>query len=151
MLTELQQNADDFVWNYIRSPQDLGERRRAAMQLFTEDYDLGKEQDRYQAQSLPQLSFDDAEFDIALSSHFLVLYSDHLSLEFHRQSIREMLRVAKEVRIFPLLKIGGQPSQHVDVLAAELRSDEYSVECHKVNYEFQRGGDTMMRIYRSTH
>lgn len=146
MLAELQQNADDFVWSYIRSPQDLGERRRAAMQLFIGDYDLGKEQGRYRAESLPQLSFADAEFDLALSSHFLFLYSDHLSLEFHRQSLHEMLRVATEVRIFPLLKVGGQPSQHVDVLAAELRSDEYSVQFCKVDYEFQRGGDTMLRV-----
>jgi SAM-dependent methyltransferase len=148
MLTELEQNADDFVWNYILSPQDLGSRRRTAMQLFIEDYASGKKQGRYRAESLPWLSFDDGEFDLALSSHFLFLYSDHLSLEFHREAIREMLRVAHEVRIFPLLKVGGQMSQHVEVLAAELRTDEYTVICPKVDYEFQRGGDTMMRIFR---
>ncbi|HEX8235718.1 MAG TPA: hypothetical protein VF600_07150 [Abditibacteriaceae bacterium] len=150
MLAELQQNAHDFVWTYIRSPHDLGNRRRVAMQLFIKDFDRGKQEGRYRAESLPWLSFSDGAFDLALSSHFLFLYSDHLSLEFHRESIREMLRVAREVRIFPLLKVGGQPSQHVEVLAAELRNDEYSVQCQRVAYEFQRGGDTMMRICRPT-
>jgi SAM-dependent methyltransferase len=148
MLEKLQQNADDFVWNYIQSPQDLGERRRAAMQLFTQDLEAGKREGRYRAESLPWLGFSDDEFDLALSSHFLFLYSDHLTLEFHRESIHQMLRVAREVRIFPLLKVGGQPSEHVEVLAAELRQGEYSVECRRVDYEFQRGGNIMMRISR---
>jgi SAM-dependent methyltransferase len=151
MLSEVQQNANDFVWNYIRSAQDLGERRRAAMQIFIEDFDRGKREGRYLVESLPWLSFSDGEFDLALSSHFLFLYSDHLSLDFHRESLREMLRVAREVRIFPLLKVGGQPSQHIAVLAAELRKDEYSVELCRVDYEFQRGGDTMLRIFRHRH
>jgi hypothetical protein len=148
MLMELEQNADDFVWNYIRSPQDLGNRRRAAMQIFLEDYEAGKSEGRYHAESLPWLSFSDREFDVALSSHFLFLYSDHLSLEFHRESIQEMLRVAREVRIFPLLKVGGEPSQHVQVLADELRTEGYSVTCRKIDYEFQRGGNHMMHIFR---
>jgi hypothetical protein len=59
-----------------------------------------------------------------------------------------MLRVAGEARIFPLLKVGGAPSPYVEPIAAELRAREYSVEFIKVDYEFQRGGHTMMQIRR---
>lgn len=47
------------------------------------------------------------KFDIALSSHFLFFYSAQLSAEFHLQALREMLRVAREVRVFPLLALDG--------------------------------------------
>jgi len=57
-----------------------------------------------------------------------------------------MCRVANEVRIFPLLDLGGVPSPYVDEITAELQCSGYEVEIQKVQYEFQRGGNQMMRI-----
>ena len=45
---------------------------------------------------------------MALCSHLLFLYSDHLDAAFHRAAIRDLCRVAGEVRIFPLLALGGR-------------------------------------------
>jgi hypothetical protein len=60
-----------------------------------------------------------------------------------------MCRVAAEVRIFPLLALGGARSPLVDLCAAELHDSGFSVAIETVPYEFQRGGNQMMRIRRA--
>ena len=65
---------------------------------------------------------------------------------FHRSSIREMCRVAAEVRIFPLLALGGLESPYVNTTVGELRDSGYDVSIEDVPYEFQRGGNRMMRV-----
>ena len=57
-----------------------------------------------------------------------------------------MCRVANEVRIFPLLALGGQPSPLVEVISDEWERNGFDVSIEPVQYEFQRGGNTMMRI-----
>lgn len=96
-------NRNEFVWSHIKSIRELGNLRMEAMQQFLADYETGKEKGRYKAESLPCLSFSANQFDLALCSHLLFLYSDHLDLDFHINSVREMCRVAREARIFPLL------------------------------------------------
>jgi len=96
---------------------------------------------------LPQIPFRDREFDIAVCSHFLFLYSEQLSEEFHLRSLRELCRVAAETRVFPLLGLGGVKSRHVDMTVSCLRSERYYAVIEHVAYEFQRGGKQMVRIY----
>ena len=62
----------------------------------------------------PSLPFADGSFDLALCSHLLFLYSAQFDEAFHRASIREMCRVAAEVRIFPLLALDGSRSPFVE-------------------------------------
>jgi hypothetical protein len=85
-------------------------------------------------------------FDLALCSHFLFTYSDHLSEEFHLDAILEMCRVAREVRIFPLLKISGEVSPWLQPVIGELVARGYGVERMPVSYEFQKGGNQMLRV-----
>jgi hypothetical protein len=94
---------------------------------------------------LPNLPFSDSSFDLALSSHFLFLYSAQLSEAFHRAAIREMCRVAAEVRIFPLLALGAVPSLMVEPVMEELRGLGFGVLIDDVPYEFQRGGNKAIR------
>ena len=82
--------------------EELGQLRMAAMEEFLLDYDRGKAEGRYVNAELPNLPFQDHIFDLALCSHFLFLYSSTLDGEFHIAAIREMCRVAHQVRIFPL-------------------------------------------------
>ena len=100
VIEQTRKNEGNFVWSSIASVEELRKTRMSAMERFLADYDDGKEQGRYIAAELPVLPFDDGAFDIALCSHFLFLYSDRLSLEFHCESIRQLCRVANEVRIF---------------------------------------------------
>ena len=135
-----------FVWEPISSIEELGRLRMEAMGKFLVDYDRGKEEGRYRSESLPSLSFSDGQFHFALCSHFLFLYSDQLDLEFHIESIREMCRVSKEARIFPLLQLGASPSPHVPAVVDYFEDAGYGVDIVRVPYEFQRGGNQMLRI-----
>ena len=116
------------------------------MQDFLSTYDQGKAEGRYIPGSLPKLDFPNDSFDMALSSHFLLLYTDNLSYEFHHESITEMLRIAKEVRIFPLLDVNAKKSSYVERILKDF--SHCQVEIRRVNYEFQIDGNEFMIIKR---
>jgi hypothetical protein len=116
------------------------------METFLTDFEAGKQRGRYIDAELPNLPFDDSTFGLALCSHFLFLYSEQVPLEFHVAAFHEMIRVATEVRVFPLLALGGQRSPHVAPVSERLRADGYNVSIDQVPYEFQRGGNQMMRV-----
>jgi hypothetical protein len=63
--------------------------------------------------------------------------------------VRELLRVAREVRIFPLLALGSERSPYVDPVMEAMRRDGHDVAIVTVPYEFQRGGNQMLRILNS--
>ncbi len=146
MIYQLKRDRDGFVWKRFADPDDSGKARLKAMELFIADFECGKQQGRYLTGSLPTLPFDDQHFDLALCSHLLFLYSEQLSLEFHLQSVQEMCRVAKEVRIFPLLDLARNRSAHVEPVCEHMKKKGYKVDIQQVDYEFQRGGNQMMKI-----
>lgn len=139
-------NAHEFVWTAIPSLEALGQTRSEAMATFLEDFPAGLAEGRYRAAELPSLPFPDCAFDLALCSHLLFLYGEQLSEEFHCQSIRELCRVATEVRIFPLLELGAVESRHLRPVVGRLQEEGYTAEIVPVPYEFQRGGDRMLRV-----
>jgi hypothetical protein len=148
MVRLVRENAGRFVWNDIASPEALSELRLGAMGLFLKDFEQGKREGRYLDRSLPMLGFEDDAFDIALCSHFLFLYADEFPLQFHVDAALELIRVARDVRIFPLLDLRGEPSPHVDGVVDAMRSRGLQLHREKVTYEFQRGGNEMLRITR---
>jgi hypothetical protein len=139
-------NVESFVWTTIPSVEDLGRVRRAAMDSFLKDFDQAKSDGRYVAAELPELPFRARTFDLALCSHFLFLYSPILSREFHEQAIETMCAAAAEVRIFPLLTYDTEPSPYVEPVVATLRMSGKIVSIERVPYEFQKGGNHMLRI-----
>lgn len=147
IIEQTRRNAHEFVWDReIRTVEELGQLRMAAMQLFLDDYDPGKSAGRYIDSELPSLPFADGTFDIALCSHLVFLYSAQLGESFHRAAVREMCRVAADVRIFPLLALGGNRSPFVDNCIQDMRDTGCDVSLETVPYEFQRGGNQMIRI-----
>jgi hypothetical protein len=144
VLEQTRKNKDEFVWKQIKTVEDLGISRLKAMRQFLEDYPNGN--DRYIAGELPFLPFNDNLFDLVLCSHFLFLYSEQYSVEFHVQSIKEMSRVASEVRIFPLLELGAKKSRHIGKVLKELSECGYAYAIKQVDYEFQKGGNEMLQI-----
>ncbi len=150
IIEQTKRNADNFVWSSIRSIAELRQKRMSAMEFFLQDYDQGKEEGRYVDAELPVLPFEDQSFDTALCSHFLFLYSDGLSFGFHKESIAELCRVATEVRVFPLIDLDLKPSAFVAPIMAALEKDGFMVSVDRVPYEFQRGGNKMLRV-RSTN
>lgn len=147
VISQTRDNKEKFVWNKIRDVDELGRIRMDSMKIFLRDYDTGKSEGRYVHAELPALPFEKNSFDLALSSHFLFLYTGNLTYEFHVKSITDMLRVACEVRIFPLLDVNATRSSYIDKIAEELTGRGYSVKEQIVDYEFQKGGNVMMRIF----
>jgi hypothetical protein len=145
VMEQTRQNAGEFVWSHIHSLEELGRVRMGAMRDFLADYPQGKSAARYIPGELPKLPFPDDEFDLALCSHFLFLYSDHYDCAFHMQSLRELCRVAREVRIFPVMELGSVRSRHVEDVMSELTAEGYQVSIERVSYEFQKGGNEMLR------
>jgi hypothetical protein len=148
MLSLVIRDAHRFVWKHVLTPQALGDLRLSAMRRFLADYDSGRAAGRYLDQSLPHLDFPDDSFDLAVSSHFLFLYSEQFDAPFHVAAIREMFRLAPDVRIFPLLDMTGATSPHLNTVIAELHSLGLVADMVPVNFEFQKGGDRMLRVRR---
>ena len=59
-----------------------------------------------------------------------------------------MLDAAPEARIFPLLDLDGEPSRHVDPVRAALEARGHGAAIERVDYEFQKGGHAMLRVWR---
>jgi len=149
ILKGVQETRDHLVWQDIESPEQLGKIRMAAMRQFLDDFPTGVAAGRYITAELPNLPFDSGEFDLALCAHLLFTYSEQFSLEFHLQSILELCRVAKEVRIFPLLvNFSNDTSPWLEPVMNHLQHQGYTTEIKQVAYEFQKGGNQLLRVYK---
>ena len=148
IINQIKRTPESWVWDYHKSTDALRAHRIEVMERFCRDYETGKQAGRYTAGSLPKLAYPDAHYDIGLSSHFLFLYSEQLDTDFHMSAIAEMLRICKEVRIFPLLTLTQEKSPHIAPVIAELEKLGYRHSIETVNYELQPGGNEMLRICR---
>jgi hypothetical protein len=152
VISQVKCHPERFVWEIFRDPDELGRCRLDAMRRFLEDFERGRREGRYLAASLPDLPFGDGEFRLAVVSHLLFLYSEHLDAAFHIDSALELMRVADEVRVFPLLTLEALWSPHIEAVQRVLEAAGYGVEILIVPYEFQRAegraGSRMMRIHR---
>jgi hypothetical protein len=148
IISQVKCNPPRYVWSYFADPDALGAARLKAMKIFLNDYEHGRVQGRYLPAALPKLHFEENEFDLCLCSHLLFLYSAQLTLDFHVTSLLEMLRVANEIRVFPLLDLDCGRSAHLDSVVARLRSADFQPEIVQVSYEFQKGGGQMLRVKR---
>lgn len=148
IIDQIKATPDDWVWTYHKSPNHLRQNRVRVIEQFLADYEQGKAEGRYQVGMLPELAFADNQFDLALCSHFLFLYSEHYDLQFHQAAIEEMLRVSHEVRIFPLLTLMLERSPYLDAIVQNFQEMGYQVAIETVPYELQKGGNQMLRIWK---
>lgn len=149
IMAQVSKNQGDYVWKNIPDPEALGNIRMTAMRTFLSDYesaeDAAEKTGRYVNAALPTLPFDDAVFDLALCSHYLFLYSEHVNKQQHMLSMKELCRVANEVRVYPLLTLGNNKrSPHLDPVIKALEDDGMTVSLLPVEYEFQKGATEML-------
>lgn len=144
IMAKLQQGADNYIWDSLGSVEQIGEVRMRAMSKFLSDFDVGIREGRYVSASLPTLPFPDSGFDLALCSHYLFLYSDHVDGAAHLASMRELCRVATEVRVFPVVSLDGEASKHLDQVMTALSADGIDVSLQAVSYRFQKGATEML-------
>lgn len=143
---QMRANRADYVWRTFCDIDQLIATRLRAMHAFLEDFASRRKPAKYIAAALPELPFADHRFQIALCSHFLFLYSRTHDFDFHLRSILELLRVAPEVRIFPVLEVSGSTSPWLAPACAALAKRGVSSELVEVDYEVQRGGNRMLRL-----
>jgi hypothetical protein len=148
IINQVKATPEDWVWTYHKSPDELRANRVKALQTFLQDYEDGKANGRYITGELPVLPFAANSFSLALCSHLLFLYSEQLTYDFHVESIQEMLRIAPEVRIFPLLTLMLERSPHLEPVVQLFNDLGYFVAIVTVSYELQRGGNQMLIIRR---
>lgn len=148
VILQVNKNLEHYVWDKFQNVNFLAKIRLDTMEKFLSDYNTGKAQRRYLMESLPHLNFADNQFELCLCSHLLFLYSDKLSLDFHLESILELLRVSKEVRIFPLINLENKPSPYIDIIIQNLLSKGFNIQIQRVDYEFQKGANQMLKVNR---
>ncbi|MBK8807916.1 MAG: SAM-dependent methyltransferase [Bacteroidales bacterium] len=145
VLEQTQNNAANFIWKEFTNPTALVTARLAAMNRFLEDYEQGIREQRYINHELPKkTNFADKQFDLALCSHFLLLYSQ-LGETFHLETITEILRISNELRIFPIIDLNTQKTPLLNSVIAHFEKN-FTVKIVTVEYEFQKGGNEMLVI-----
>ncbi len=145
VMEQMRENTENYVWTNIKNLDDLENRRMSAMRLFLTDYEKGKAEKRYIYHELPEkLPYENNYFDIGLSSHFLLMYT-MLGFDFHISAMTEMLRVCKEIRIFPIVDLDANKSElTADVI--KHFTEIYNVEIKQTKYEFQKGDNKLLVI-----
>jgi len=138
---------DHFKWNYFKDLGELKKHRLNAQNDFIEDYTEYRDK-KYIKGDLNKLPFKDNAFSLILCSHLLFIYDHRLSYDFHLNSINEMIRVADEVRIYPLVKHRAIKSAFVKRIEDDLM-EKADITIEKVNYEFRKGGNQMMKLNRN--
>jgi SAM-dependent methyltransferase len=144
ILAELARNTDQYYWTSFKDPGHLGSVRMSAMNRFLDDFEKGLEDGRYIDASLPELPFFDCEFDLALCSHLLFLYSEQIDVAQHIAALIEMCRIAKEVRVYPLVSLDGRLSPYVPEVLRYFNERDYIAELKPVAYQFQKGASDML-------
>lgn len=133
-------------FSFYRSIERHREHRTEALRQFYEDYNP----DTYHVATLPSLPYDDDDFDLVLSSHLLFVYDDRLDKTFHEKAVEEMLRVGKEVRIFPLVDYKNSRQgleKHLSPYAYHI-AEKFGGEIIEIAFEFQKNARYMMKIQR---
>lgn len=71
-------------------------------------------------------------------------------IAFHEASISEMLRIGKEVRIFPLVDYKNSRVDELENLSALAYqiAEKFDGEIVKVGFEFQKNAGYMLKIKR---
>lgn len=145
VMQQMRENMDNYVWTNIKNLEELENIRMSAMRKFLDDYELGEAEGRYVFHELPnKLPYETGSFDIGLSSHFLLMYTA-LGYDFHVRSITEMLRVCKEVRIFPIVDLDANETDLVKDVIQYFKKSR-NVEIVATDYEFQKGENKLLII-----
>ncbi len=147
-LASIKDNQSAFNLRPFGDLQQLEKDREKRVELFLNDVSQGKKAGRYQRlQQLP-LPFENYQFNLALVCHHLFVNHEEQTLEEHLNLIRELIRVAGEVRIFPLIDKYGQTSNLLGpVLLALQQEDEVASEVKEVPSQIQPTGNAMLRVW----
>ncbi len=146
MVEQVLLEKEHFDFSREGSFEALIKQRRKGLDTFFADYKKGKKENRYVGLTEYKLPFDDFSFDFALSSHYLFALDDQ-DIDFHINVLCELARVAKEVRVFPLIDRYGESSTMLGPVLLGLQKNNYGAEVREVPYHLQASGNAMLRIW----
>ena len=126
-----QVNEDEAYFKEVYDVEAMKQRMYLCAHQFLHDYNSGISDKRYLSGSMNQLPFDGNQFDIVLCAHWL--FAAHGDSHFQNQAIKEFMRVATEVRIFPLMML--------------LQEQGFGVEVREVSFALKPQGNAMLRIW----
>jgi hypothetical protein len=134
--------AQDFAWDQYATPAALIDARQTRIDAFLADFPTGLAEGRY-IDTLPPAP---PHFELALLSH--ALFSEQQDdLDHHLATINQLIHIADEVRIFPLLDQHGQISSLVGPISLALQQQNFGVEIREVTYHLQPNDNAMLRIW----
>lgn len=143
MISQVRPQSQRSVWEWYADPEAFDEARQMALQRFLVDYEIGKQSGRYVPASLPRLPIPDASFDLGLCSHLLFCTRIICRLRITSQPLVNCSELQERSAFFPLLTLLGR------ALPASFNPMRKAAQ-GIVGYEFQRGGDVMLRLSRRT-
>jgi len=145
VMAQLMRNLENYHWTQISSPAELRELRMGAMRRFLDDFEPGRRAGRYVDHTLPdRVGLPDHTYELGLSSHFLLLY-ESLGLDFHLAALDEMLRLCREVRVFPICNLDGKATELAAKVIAHYRRLR-TVEVVPTGYRFQKSTNELLII-----
>jgi hypothetical protein len=150
VMDKLPPTADLYVWKEFADVHALTRQRERAYRRFLRDY-RKQSLTRYVPTIFPQSGFEANAFTLTLASHLLFLYEDQLDYAFHRDTLRELLRITSgEVRIYPITNLRGERSVYLNPLMAEVALDGYDFEIVRVDYEFLKNANQRLCVRRDS-
>ncbi len=135
---------EKFNLNGSGEIEKLLSKRRKTFETFYDDYILNP--NNYQNGELPTLNFASKSFDLCLCSNFLFLFEHLFDLNFHLNSIIELLRIGKEVRIFPLYHNVGKVSNYLQSVTSFLTINSYKWTIESNDYHVYKDGNRFLKI-----
>lgn len=147
-VSKMKANETEYNWKSCKTLSSLLDKRKEGIKAFLEDYEAGKADKRYIAvKKDAPLPFDDFQFGLALITHHLFVNYDDKGLDEHVSIIQEMIRIAGEVRIFPLLDKFGRISPLLGPVMLALQKSYFGVEVRQVTSQLQKAGNAMLRVW----
>ncbi|MFX1366165.1 MAG: hypothetical protein ACFFCE_05080 [Promethearchaeota archaeon] len=138
-----------YIWEIFRSKEDLKNYREKAYKQFIKHFRDNKS-NLYTSEKMPKTTFKNNQFDLIISSHLLFLYDHIFDYTFHKETIKEMLRIcSKEIRIFPLVNLYGRRSTFLQDFLKDPNFKNYKKTIERVDYEFIRGGNEFIKIIKT--
>ncbi|NEO98929.1 MAG: hypothetical protein F6K58_09680 [Symploca sp. SIO2E9] len=152
VISKIAQTSEQRKWDYYQNLEHLKNRQLEILHSFIEDYrNHWQSQSYYIAASLPYLPFEDNTFELATSGHLLFSFQAHFPKTFTIDSLLELARVAREVRVFPLRaneQDRSKPFAYFEEIRASLHQQGLTVEVKPSAFEFQVGANEVMIVKR---
>lgn len=145
--------AHTLHWEYYGSLGQHQQNRERSLKQFIAAYradeGIGK---RYIAGVLPELPFGNDQFSLVLGSHFLFLYHQQFDEHFHRDAIKELLRVCQpggRIRLYPLIGLDRKPYSKLPQLMEEIQRFGHASSLQPTSFRFLVGATHYLEICKS--